>query len=99
MTNHSEFWRAVWLQNRPRAQALATEAIAQLIDFSWYLALWVWVLGAHLVRLFFAKIGLDPEIVSDVAFMERWTFIASFASFFILVFMRLWETTFKRSDR
>lgn len=65
-----------WRKTRPGL-------VSALIDFERYLYLWAGVLCAHLVRLAGALVGIDPEIVKYVALMEKWTWISTFACFFI----------------
>jgi len=84
--DHSGFWTEAWAQLRP-------DMLSGVVEFGQYLRLWAVVLGAHLVRLIMATAGIEPEITKPVALMERWVFIASFASFFWRVLLRLYHST------
>ena len=60
--------------------------------------LWATVVGAHLVRVSMAIMGIDPEIVQIVAWLEKWVFISSFLSFFWRVLIRLYRSTTRPSS-
>jgi hypothetical protein len=70
---------------------LQPEALAAVIDFGRYLLLWLQVAAAHLVRVMFALMGVDPEVVRIVAFIEKWFWIASFSVFFARAVIRLYR--------
>ena len=70
---------------------LRSPTIAGVVDFALYLRLFLLLLGEHLIRITVAAAGVDPEIIKDVAWMEKWTFLALFAGFFIRVLMVLFN--------
>jgi len=81
MTGKISVSAASWRKTRP-------DLLSALIDFERYLYLWAGVLCAHLVRLAVALVGIDLEIVRYVALMEKWTWISSFACFFIRALLK-----------
>lgn len=74
------WWEEVWKRLRP-------PMIAGVIDFALYLRLFLLLLGEHIIRIAIAAAGIDPEIIKDVAWMEKWTFLALFAGFFVRILM------------
>ncbi len=64
------------------------DLLSALVDFLRYLYIWAGVLLAHLLKLAMGLSGIDPVIVKDVALLEKWTWIASFACFFVGVLIR-----------
>ena len=71
-------WNEAWKKLRPRA-------LSGLIEFGLYLRLFLLLLGEHIVRVIFGAAGVDPDVINDVAWMEKWTFRALFASFFFRI--------------
>jgi hypothetical protein len=69
------------------AKKLRAPMISGVIDFALYLRLFLLLLGEHLIRIAVAASGVDPETINDVAWMERWAFLALFAGFFIRILM------------
>ena len=80
-----EFWAEARNKLRPHA-------LSAVVEFGQYLMLWALVAGAHLVRLGMELIGIDPQLVFIVALLEKWVFIASFASFFWRIIIRLYNS-------
>lgn len=70
---------------------LQPEALAAIIDFGKYLILWLQVAAAHVVRVVFALMGVDPGFVRVVALMEKWFWIGSFSVFFARAAIRLFR--------
>ena len=77
-------------------QGVRSKLLAAAIDTGQYLTIWALVAVAHLVKLVMAYLGVDQMLVAVVTFLEKWVFIASFASYFWRILMRLWVET-KRS--
>jgi len=80
------FWAETWKKFRPQAQSL-------IIEIGLYLRYWIVVLIAHIVRIVMAAVGIEPEFVNLVALMEKWVFLASFASLFWRILVRLYRET------
>jgi hypothetical protein len=80
------FSEEAWKAFRPHALNL-------VIETGLYLRYWISVLVAHVVRLAMAIIGVEPGVVKIVAWMEKWVFLASFASFFWRLLVRLYRET------
>jgi hypothetical protein len=78
----SGFFVTVWTRLRPAA-------LSAVVDFGQYVFLWAGVLGAHLIKVLAAASGLEVEVIRAISFMERWTWIASFAAFFLRVLLRV----------
>jgi hypothetical protein len=81
MAQKPSIFAASWQKTRP-------DVVAAIADFQRYLYLWVGMLLAHLLNLTMALSGIDPETVKYMALMEKWTWISSFACFFIRVLFR-----------
>jgi len=79
------FWAEAQKKLRPHA-------LSAVIEFGQYLILWTSVAGAHIVRIITALIGIDPDILVWVAWIEKWTIIASFASFFGRFWIRFYKS-------
>jgi len=80
------FWAEAW-------KKLRTRALDTVIEAALYLRIWALVLLAHIARVVMAAAGVEPELVSFVAWMEKWVFIASFASFFWRLLVRIYNET------
>jgi hypothetical protein len=80
------FWAEPWRKLRPQAQSL-------VVEVGLYFRYWIVVLIAHVVRIVMAAAGIEPEFVNLVALMEKWVFLASFASFFWRLLVRLCKET------
>lgn len=81
----AKFWAEVRKKLRPHA-------VAWVIEFGQYLMLWATVVGAHLVRVVMAGIGIDRDFVEIVAWLEKYIFLASFLSFFWRILIRLYRS-------
>jgi len=88
MPDPKDFLVEAWQGARPKVLAIA-------IDLGDYLSIWAAVTAAHLVRWVMTYIGIDPMLIRIVAFLEKWVFVASFASYFGRVIVRLWAETKK----
>ena len=71
-------WQAVAKIVRPRA-------VVWFADLAAYLMLWTSVLVARVIRVGMLTIGVDSEVITVEAFIEKWVAIATFAAFFITV--------------
>jgi hypothetical protein len=76
------FWAEVWHKLRPHAVATA-------IEIGVYLRYWIMVLVAHAVKLVMSNVGIDLWLVTFVGWMESIVFIASFASLFFRLLIRV----------
>ena len=81
MAQKPNIFAASWQRTR-------LDLTSALVDFQRSLYLWVGLLSAHLLRFTIALSGIDPDTVKYIALMERWTWISSFACFFIRVVIR-----------
>jgi hypothetical protein len=72
-------------------QRLRPHALAGAVETGEYVILWTRVFIVHLVKIIAAFVGLDPDIIRVVSFMEKWVWIATFAAFFCRIFLRLWR--------
>jgi hypothetical protein len=82
MATSPSFVSSVWSR-------LRFDAVAVAVDFGNYLLIWAGVFGAHLVKLLAATLNVDPDVISFVAFLEKWVWIASFGAYFWRVVLRL----------
>jgi len=85
MTQQIGFLREAWRRMRPNAVAVA-------VDTGDYVLIWAGIVAAHIVKVMVAAAGIDPDIIQAVSFMEKWTWIASFAAFFWRTLMRIWRS-------
>jgi hypothetical protein len=79
------FWPTVWKRLRP-------QALAAIIEFGEYTIIWASILAVHVIRVIVAAVGADPDVISKVAFMEKWFWISSFTAFFVRAALRIWRT-------
>jgi hypothetical protein len=78
------WWEEVW-------KKLRSPIIAGVIDFALYLRLFLLLLAEHIVRIAIAAAGVDSEVINDVAWMEKWTFLALFGGFFFRILIGLFN--------
>ena len=86
----SGFLATAWRRLRP-------QTLAVVIEFGGYLQLWILALAEHVARRLIAAAGVDPDVIAFVGWVEKWFFIASFASFFWRLLVRLYRET-RRHD-
>jgi hypothetical protein len=72
------WWQEVW-------KKLRSPYIAGAIDLGLYLRLFLLLLVEHFVRIIVSASGVDPEVINDVAWMEKWTFKSLFAGLFVRI--------------
>ena len=80
------FGTEVWKKLRPHA-------LSTTIEIGVYLRYWIMVLVAHVAKFVMSGAGIDPWLVRLVGWMENIVFIASFASFFFRLLVRLYSET------
>ena len=80
------FGTEAWKKLRPHV-------LSAVIEIGIYLRYWLMVLVAHVVRLVMSAGGIDLWLVGLVGWMENIVFIASFASFFWRLLVRLYNET------
>lgn len=86
VTVTTSFWTEAWRKLKPHA-------LAVVLETGVYLRYWLLVLLAHGAKVVMSASGIEPELIEVVLWMERVVFIASFASFFVRLLMRLWRET------
>jgi hypothetical protein len=78
------FFREAW-------KRLRSKALAATVDTGEYVILWASLIVAHIVKVIGAAAGADQVIIDAISFMEKWTWIGSFAAFFWRVIVRIWK--------
>lgn len=85
MTEKVPFYAEVWKRLRPQAIAVA-------VEIGEYAIFWAAIFVVHVVKVAAAIGGIEPDLIQPISFMEKWTWIATFAAFFWRVLMRVWRT-------
>lgn len=85
------FWATIW-------HKLRSTAIATGVELGEYLLLWLGIIVAHFVERLMGAIGVDPELVSVIALLEKGVFLSTFLSFFWRILIRAYHSA-RKSDR